>query len=239
MTRFRSEILERLYKEYQRTLCLDWEDKDHAQAVWLRVCGSVAYPKYRDMVLDAGGEDSQGKPGAIHAVAVSPDGSRIISAGWDGLLRVWDAATGREVRRCRGHSRPVWCVAFSPDGDRIASNGEDGTVRIWDALTGAERMRLRTAPEGFEQAVYSVRFSPDGDRIAAGGYDGKLRVWNSKTGKLVCQPIAADRIIWSISFSPDGSKIATAGDSGKIALWNAATLEREERYQGHEGGRFA
>jgi hypothetical protein len=65
----------------------------------------------------------------------SPEGERIVSASWDGTLKVWDVATGQESLTLRGHSSALASVAFSPDGRRLASVSEDCTVKLWDATT--------------------------------------------------------------------------------------------------------
>ena len=67
------------------------------------------------------------------AVAFSPDGKRIAAAGFDGTLRILDAATGREMLTIFAHNSPVTGVTFSPDGYRLASSSYDHTVRLWDA----------------------------------------------------------------------------------------------------------
>uniref|UniRef100_UPI00351CDFEC WD40 repeat domain-containing protein n=1 Tax=Frankia sp. CIT1 TaxID=2880974 RepID=UPI00351CDFEC len=68
------------------------------------------------------------------------DGSMIASGG-DGTVRLWEVATGRELRTLTGHTDWVWSVGFSPDGSMIASGGDDRMVRLWDVATGRE---LRT-----------------------------------------------------------------------------------------------
>ena len=60
-----------------------------------------------------------------------PDGTRIVSGGKDGALKVWDAKTGKLNLVLRDHEQPVQSVAFSPDGSRIISGSRDGTVKVW------------------------------------------------------------------------------------------------------------
>ncbi|KAK4140202.1 putative HET containing-domain vegetative incompatibility protein [Dichotomopilus funicola] len=84
----------------------------------------------------------EGHSGWVQSVAFSPDGSRIASGSNDQTIRIWDAKSGKEVRKLEGHSDRVRSVAFSPDGSRIASGSDDQTIRIWDAKSGKEPNRL-------------------------------------------------------------------------------------------------
>lgn len=72
-----------------------------------------------------------GSSGYVLALALSPDGRRLLTGHEDRMVRLWDVATGKAVQRFEGHTGPVNCVAFSADGGRGISGGADNTVRIW------------------------------------------------------------------------------------------------------------
>src|SRR5581483_11223955 len=81
----------------------------------------------------------------IAGVAFSPDGRQFAVStgeenrsgpGKDCLIRIWDIATGKQLRQLEGHTQPIWAIAFSEDGSLLVSAGYDQTARVWDAETG-------------------------------------------------------------------------------------------------------
>src|SRR5262249_24826515 len=96
---------------------------------------------------------------AVLSVAFSPDGKTLSSSGFDKTIKLWDVATGRQLRSFEGHSQRVFSVAFTRDGKTLVSADADHNIKVWDVVTGAQ---LRS----FNNSVRSVAISPDGKTLA-------------------------------------------------------------------------
>ncbi|MCI0461677.1 MAG: WD40 repeat domain-containing protein [Gemmataceae bacterium] len=173
-------------------------------------------------------------PGWLNHVAFAPDGKTIAcTSGREVLL--WDAATGKEVRRFRVHEDDTFSLLFSPDGKALATVG-DGTVRLWDPSTGK---RLR------QHEGRACAFSPDGKILATldratGGKGFLLSLWGMADGKLSRRltlptpiPPLGSRI-FRIAFSPDNKTVAvSSGTDSMIGLWDTRTGRQTHILDGH------
>ena len=174
--------------------------------------------------------------GSVNSAAWSPDGRLIVTASADRTTRVWDAASGQEVRQFHGHADSVWSAAWSPDGRLIVTASADRTARIWDAATGQEVRPLGASEagrQGHAAGVNSAVFSPDGCLIVTASNDGTARLWDAATGQEVRQFHGHADSVWSAAWSPDGRLVVTASADRTARLWDAATGQEVRPLAGH------
>ena len=177
----------------------------------------------------------RGHTDAVWSAVYSQDDKKIATASSDGTVKVWDAATGKEllsVKSLTKGTRPpgsgfeawgwFWYATFSPDGKYLATADGDGIAHIWDAVTGEEVLALK----GHSDEVYHIEFSPDGSRLVTVSPDGLAIIWDAHTGERLLTLSEGSALYWAV-FSPDGSRIAIANyDDGWVSIWDVVTGER-------------
>ncbi|MBY0525542.1 MAG: protein kinase [Gemmataceae bacterium] len=148
--------------------------------------------------------------GQDHGLAFHADSRVLATASQDGVVRLWEVATAREVSAFRGHGDPVLGVTFSPDGGRLASGGRDQTVKVWDVASRREQYTLR----GHTDHVFAVAFSPDGGRIASGGRDRTVRLWHCDTRRELLALRGHVQSVFHMAFLPGGHRLLSNGEWG-------------------------
>lgn len=156
-------------------------------------------------------------PSGVTGLEWSMD-NRLVTASYDGIVRVWQAGAGTLLQELKGHQGTVWTVAVSRDGKQIASGGEDKVVRIWDVTTG----KLVRTLTGHRRNIWAVRFSPDGGKVASCGFDFTVKIWNVADGRLLHDIKEHRETVVALAFSPDGTKLATTSDDATVKIWNTA-----------------
>jgi RNA polymerase sigma factor (sigma-70 family) len=153
------------------------------------------------------------------SVAYSPDGRTLASGSSDRTIRLWETATGKEIRSLAAHQGWVMSVAYSPDGKTLASGSADRTIRLWEVDTGKE---IPTGREHDHQ-VSSVAYSPGGATLASASSDRTICLWQAATGKKLRVLRGHKHEISSVVFSPDGKTLASGSNDGTIRLWESTT----------------
>ncbi|HUG90298.1 MAG TPA: protein kinase, partial [Planctomycetaceae bacterium] len=189
----------------------------------------------------------------VLCVGFSHDGRRLLTASQDETARVWDVASGTQIRRLWGHSGWVWSAAFCPERDargrarderRIVTASQDGTARIWIDRSAAHQP-VWTTVDGdatfreHDGPVFTAAFSPDGRLVATGGHDRRVLLWDPERiapdqirERVIGQPVqeTQHRIleghtapVRTLAFLDDGRHLVTGSDDNTVKLWNVAT----------------
>jgi RNA polymerase sigma factor (sigma-70 family) len=178
--------------------------------------------------------------GPVFLVAFIARGKHLLTAGGDGRVRVWDAATGQELRHFDNSYAPAevfqvpgkgarsmegvrlarTALALSPDSRTLAAVGPDGILRLTDVASGKDDRQFRVAGPG---GVNGLAFSPDGKTVFTRGADHVVRVWEVRTGKERGQLGAAPTLPVLIHYGVENS-LAVAPDGKTLAAvhWQAA-----------------
>ena len=191
----------------------------------------------------ATGRDEWHAPGSfeqVNSVALSEDGSLLATGSSDGrfalgvrkagtkgigpgAVRLWDARTGRLIRRLGDPADQIMAVALSPSGQVViaggGSPGGKGVVSVWNAATGAPLWSV-----GDHAAeVLAVAFAPDGSSLASGSADGQIKIRDPRTGSVMRTLAGHVRGATSLAFSADGVALACGRGDGTTSLWEIQT----------------
>lgn len=180
-------------------------------------------------------------PADQHAVEVSPDGSRAVTGGRDGVVRSWDLEEGGSSEQIGTVDGEVRAVALSRDGSLVTATSERGEVGQWVLATG-ERVVLTEDAQGagHRGSVRAAAYSPDGTSLVTGGEDGLVIVRDARTGADP-RTLAGHRDwVNAVAFTPDGSLLVTAGGrtenrstDSRILIWDVASGALRAELPGH------
>jgi WD40 repeat protein len=157
-----------------------------------------------------------GHPQIVGAIAITPDGSKVISASQDETLKVWSVSTQNELQMLKGHSDWVNGVTVTPNGQKVVSASEDESIIVWDLNQGNEICQLW----GHNSGVNAVAVTPDGKKIVSGSDDNTVKLWNIETGEEIFSFTGHTDGVNALAITQDGLNIVSVSNDNTLRIWN-------------------
>ena len=158
----------------------------------------------------------RGHGGAVRALAISSDGTHLVSGSFDTSAIRWSLSRNVAEQVLRFHDAPVNAVAFLKDG-RIVTAGGDAHIAIW---TPGKQSPDRVL-DGHTGPIVAIAVSPDEKSLASASWDRTVRLWPLAGGPPRVLEGNAQNVN-GVAFSPDGARIVSAGYDGTIRTWPIA-----------------
>src|SRR5262245_37168284 len=180
--------------------------------------------------LIAGQEESGRHDGEVLACCYTPDGGFVLSAGWDGHLRFWEASSGARLSALRAAPKPVSACAVSPDGKRWLSGSMEGIVAVWDGHTH----QLISQSAAHTRPVGTLCYSPDGRFLASASWDRQVSLRPVGKERDTRNFVAHEDIVTGCRFTPDCQSLLTWSHDWTVRLWDVETGKEMARLDQHK-----
>jgi WD40 repeat protein len=166
----------------------------------------------------------KGHTKAVLALEFSRDGSLVASAGMDGVVNLWETASGKHLHQWNPGEGRLTCLAFDPNTRMLAAAGNGRTVHCWDVKTGAELRSFK----GHLDSITALAFSPKGDALASAGADGAVTIWDLNRRDEIRKPQGELWMVMNVAFGPDSKTLAVGAiDQSALnmsTIWDVETL---------------
>src|SRR5438876_1807029 len=167
--------------------------------------------------------------GEISSCAFGPESTFVLSGGWDGYLRLWEATTGAHVTGFQVSTKPVSTCAISPDGKQWLSGTLEGMLARWDALTHEQISTFLAHTRPLSAIVFAV----DGRLLATASWDRSLILWNAAREREGRTLTGHTDIVAGCRFSPDGRMLVSWSHDGTLRTWDLSRARLLSTLTGH------
>lgn len=155
----------------------------------------------------------------------SLDNTKIAGGTWDYIIKIWNAKTGKILKKLKAHDLTINIIAWSPDGTKIASGSTDGTLRIWYYNTGAY------TTFDYDISITDILWSPDGKKVILGSNDGNIRIVDVTTTETLKTLNGHRGWIEKLVWKQYGSIFLSNGSDDTINVWNYQTGENISKFK--------
>mmetsp|Transcript_47916 Transcript_47916/g.94090 ORF Transcript_47916/g.94090 Transcript_47916/m.94090 type:complete len:453 (+) Transcript_47916:134-1492(+) len=161
--------------------------------------------------------ECSGHKDVVTSVKFHPSGNGLaFSCSTDGLIKVWDVATGKEEQTMAGHQDGVTDIAFHPSGSVLASCSSDTTIKLWDL----DEYKCTKTLTGHTHNISNVVYAADGKSLISCGRDNTIKIWDTQIG--VCRETLTAHTDWvtRVVLSPDGKQFTSCGFDLTVMIWD-------------------
>ena len=187
----------------------------------------------------------------LSSLAVSADGSKLVSCGNRFLLMLWDAISGEPLRELTFPDQdpddsPEWLrVAISPDGRTVAGLAHNpGMIELWDSATGQHLSSIEPNPvrppargpddDRSHHSFSALAIAPDGQTLATAGDHDLIRLWDIRSGRELARLGSVPGDAVGVAFGPEGRSLAAVGSRGTVQVWDLPEGAARVRTTGHQ-----
>lgn len=167
--------------------------------------------------------------GEVYACAYTPDGQYLLSAGWDGVLRLWDASNGLTLSSLAASPKPLSACATSPDGHQWLSGSMEGLLSVWDTVSH----QMVSSFVAHTRPISALDYSPDGKILATASWDRQVSIRkadNVREGKTLG---THHDIVGGCRFGADGKHLFSWSHDASIKVWDVAGGREVATFAGH------
>ncbi|MBE1494140.1 WD40 repeat protein [Amycolatopsis lexingtonensis] len=175
-----------------------------------------------------------GHTGWVHSLALTPDGTQLVSGGGDGTIRQWDLRSGLAVGEpIRAHEGAVFTVVVTSDGNYVVSGGDDGTVRRWDLTSGTA---VGSPHRGHTDWVRAIQSSSDGTRVFSCSNDGTIARWTFSRTAVHTEAFRGPAVaVNALAVDSVRNELISASIDGSIRRWHSRTGKSLGRFRAPDG----
>ena len=164
----------------------------------------------------------------LYCVRFSPDGTRVVVCGADGMVRVFEPSSWKEVHAWDALQSEVNGVGFSSDGQLVATAGDDGSIAVWDEASGQMLSRFHAHEGHAFQALFM-----DSETLVTSGEEPMIKIWNWRDGHLLGKLEGHTETVQSLALNRELRQLYSGGSDGKRKAWDLIAKQPESEFVDH------